>query len=142
MKTSARNQLAGTVSAVRPGAVNDEIEITLPGGTVIVAVVTHQSARSLGLKAGASAIALVKASHVLLATGLGQAKVSARNQLHGQVHSVVPGAVNAEVALTLDSGDELVAIITEASVKALGLAPGVKASALIKATDVIVAVPG
>ena len=79
MKTSARNQLAGTVTAICPGAVNDEVEIMLPGGTVIVAVVTHRSVQSLGLRAGASAVALVKASHVLLATGLGQARVSARN---------------------------------------------------------------
>lgn len=141
MKTSARNQFAGTVGSVSAGAVNDEIEIVLPGGATIVAIVTHRSAESLGLKPGIAAIALIKASHVLLAVDLGPTKVSARNQLRGEVRSVTAGAVNSEVTLELDDGDLLVAIVTASSVTALGLAPGVKAAALIKASDVIVAVP-
>jgi len=147
MKTSARNQLAGTVTAVRPGAVNDEVELALANGgkvgTKIVAIITHASTQALGLKPQAGATALIKASHVLLATGLGSAKVSARNQLHGTVRAVAPGAVNSEVTLELDGGGaQIVAIVTEASVKALGLAPGAKATALVKASDVILAVPG
>ncbi len=144
MKTSARNQLAGTVTAVRPGAVNDEVELALAGGTTLVAIVTHASAVALDLKPRAAATALIKASHVLLATGLGSAKVSARNRLHGTVCAVAPGAVNSEVTLELDGGGgvRIVAIVTEASARALGLAPGVEATALVKASDVILAVPG
>lgn len=148
MKTSARNQLAGTVTAVRPGAVNDEVELALASGgkvgTKVVAIITHASTVALGLKPQAGATALIKASHVLLATGLGSAKVSARNQLHGTVRAVAPGAVNSEVTLELDGGGgaQIVAIVTEASVKALGLVPGAKATALVKASDVILAVPG
>ena len=101
MKTSARNQLAGTVAAVRPGAVNDEVELALPGGARIVAIITHESTRSLGLAQGSAAFALVKASSVMLATELGGAKLSARNQLAGTVSALHPGAVNAEVVLAL-----------------------------------------
>lgn len=43
MAVSARNQLTGTISAVSTGAVNDEIELTLPGGAKLVAIVTHSS---------------------------------------------------------------------------------------------------
>lgn len=142
MKTSARNTFAGTVAAVRPGAVNDEVELTLPGGGTVVAIVTHASAQALGLKPGVAATALVKASHVLLATGLGPARVSARNRLHGRVSAVRPGAVNSEVTLDTAGGATIVAIVTEASVRSLGLVPGAQATALVKASDVILAVEG
>lgn len=142
MKTSARNQFLGSVSALREGAVNDEVELALPGGARLVAVVTRESTAALGLKVGVAAIALIKASSVLLATGLdGTAKVSARNQLAGQVSALKPGAVNAEVTLALDQGGgEIVATVTQSSVQSLGLAVGARATALVKASDVILAV--
>ena len=65
-------------------------------------------------------------------------KVSTRNQLRGVVSAVVNGAVNAEVTLDV-KGTPLVAIITQESVNALGLAPGIAAYALIKASFVILA---
>ena len=140
MKTSARNQFVGTVTALRSGAVNDEVEITLPSGARIVAVVTQESAQSLGLRPKMTAIALVKSSSILIATDLEGARVSARNQLAGKVSAVTPGAVNAEVLIDLDGGGSIAAIVTQASVKSLGLVPGVRATALFKATSVIVAV--
>ena len=140
MKTSARNQFVGTVSAVRSGAVNDEVELTLPGGARIVAVVTQESTQALGLRTKMTAIALVKSSSVLLATDLEGAKVSARNQLAGTVSAVTPGAVNSEVVIDLDGGGSIAAIVTERSVRSLGLAPGQRAIALFKATSVILAV--
>ena len=141
MKTSARNQLAGTVTAVTRGAVNDEIELTLPGGARIVAVVTHESARSLGLKKGASAFALIKASSVIVAADLDGARVSARNRLPGIVARVTPGAVNAEVVIELDGGGTVAAIITQASLRDLALAKGRPAIALFKASSVILGTP-
>jgi molybdate transport system regulatory protein len=140
LQTSARNQLVGTVTAVRHGAVNDEIELTLPSGQRIVAVVTHDSTQALRLAQGRSAVALVKASSVLLATGLDGARVSARNQWPGVVAQVRPGAVNAEVVLDIDGGGSVVAVVTQDSARTLGLAPGTRATALVKASDVILAV--
>lgn len=140
MKTSARNQFLGTVGAMHAGAVNDEIELRLSGGATLVAIVTHESAVALGLRVGLPAIALVKATSVLLATGLERAKVSARNQWSGTVSEVKPGAVNAEVGLALDGGGSLAAIVTQSSVRELGLRVGRRATALVKASDVILAV--
>jgi molybdate transport system regulatory protein len=140
MKTTARNQWLGTVSAVRSGAVNDEVELTLPGKQRVVAIITHDSTAALGLRTGQSAIALIKASNVLLATGLDGVRISARNQWPGVIASVTPGAVNSEVMLDMDGGDRVVAIVTQDSVRALGLAAGVRATALVKASDVILAV--
>lgn len=141
MKTSARNQFLGTVSACRTGAVNDEVELTLPGGARIVAIVTHESAESLGLKPGATAFALIKASSVIVAADLQDVRLSARNQLAGTVSAVTPGAVNAEVVIDLGHGLTIAAIVTQASLGSLGLNVGAKATALFKASSVIVGTP-
>ena len=140
MKTSARNQWVGTVSAIRAGAVNDEVELTLPGGTRLAAIVTRESTQALDLRLQQTVVALVKASAVLVATGLHDARVSARNQLAGIVRSITPGAVNAEVAIENAEGVAIVAVITQAAVKELGLVPGAPATALVKASDVMLAV--
>ena len=65
-------------------------------------------------------------------------KISARNILSGRVERVVKGAVNAEVDLQLAGGEKIAAIITNASVDTLGLAVGIAAFAIIKASNVMV----
>jgi len=140
MFTSARNQLSGKVSAIQRGAVNDEVAITLPDGQAIVAILTHSSTESLGLKAGSDAFALIKASSVILLTDTAGIRLSTRNQLTGTVTEVVKGAVNSEVILTLGSGTVITAIITNDSVQSLGLAAGKTATAAFKASSVIVGV--
>jgi len=140
MKTSARNQFAGTVSRLVPGAVNDEIEIEVIGGQRIVATVTRESRDELGLAVGVKAFALVKASAIVLVTGGGDVRLSTRNQLAGRVARVTPGAVNSEVVLDLPGGGTVAAIVTQESVKALGLAAGTEATAIFKASTVIVGV--
>lgn len=140
MKTSARNQFVGAVTAVRAGAVNDEVELTLPGGVRLVAVVTRDSTQALGLRTNMTAIALVTASSVLLATHLEGTRLSARNQLQGTVSVVTPGAVNAEVVLAIDGGGSIAATVTQGSIQTLGLAAGVRATAFFKASSVILAV--
>ena len=68
-------------------------------------------------------------------------QISARNALSGRVKSIQHGAVNAEVVIEVPGGLEIVSIITRASAERLGLAPGKAAIALVKASDVMVAVP-
>jgi molybdate transport system regulatory protein len=63
---SARNQLHGKVSKVARGAVNSQVTLSLSGGTVLNAVVTNEAVDELGLRVGADAAAMFKASHVLL----------------------------------------------------------------------------
>lgn len=138
MKTSARNQFAGRVVAVKRGAVNDEIEIDIAGGQRIVAVVTQESTESLGLKAGREAIALVKASSVILMVDGEKTKLSTRNRLAGKVSRIEPGAVNSEVVVDLPGGGAVAAIITAESVKSLGLQVGKPVTAIFKASSVIV----
>lgn len=66
-RTSARNRLCGTVVRCQEGAVNGEVIIELPGGKLVVATITNESIRELGLAKGTPACALIKASHVILA---------------------------------------------------------------------------
>lgn len=140
LRTSARNQFVGSITAVRTGAVNDEVELTLPGGSRIVAIVTSESTRALGLRTGITSFALLKSSSVIVATGLEGAKVSARNQLQGSIASVTPGAVNAEVVVDLDGGGSVGATVTQASLTGLGFELGARATVLFKASSVILAV--
>ena len=67
LRTSARNRLCGTVVRCQEGAVNAEVVIELPGGKLVVATVTNESVRELGLTTGVRACALIKASHIILA---------------------------------------------------------------------------
>lgn len=64
---SARNQLSGTVSAVRAGAVNTEVEIQVSAGVRVTAIITNHSAGDMGLALGSAVTALFKSSSVILA---------------------------------------------------------------------------
>jgi len=66
-RISARNQLAGTVTEVKPGAINSEVDIELSGGKKIAATVTNESIEALGLRQGQTATAVFKAGSVILA---------------------------------------------------------------------------
>ena len=140
MRTSARNQFAGTVHAVRSGAINDEIELAIIGGQRVVATVTRESRRELGLEVGAKAFALVKASSIILMTDAADVRLSARNQLAGTVTRMVTGAVNTEVVLEIKGGGSVAAVITNESTNALLIAEGSAAVAVFKASSVIVGV--
>ena len=67
-------------------------------------------------------------------------KLSARNQLKGEVVSIEEGAVNAIVGIKIKGGDIITATISLASVKNLGLEIGKEAYAVIKATSVMVGI--
>jgi len=67
MKLSARNVLKGKVVKITKGAVNSEVVIELPGGTQVVSIITNSSVKSLGLKKGVAAFAVIKASNVMVA---------------------------------------------------------------------------
>ena len=67
-------------------------------------------------------------------------KISARNVLKGTVKTVTPGAVNSEVVLELPGGIQLVSIITKRSAEDLKLEAGSEAYAVVKASNVMIAV--
>jgi molybdopterin-binding protein len=67
-------------------------------------------------------------------------KLSARNVLKGTVKKVTHGAVNSEIIIELPGGAEVVSVITKESAENLGLAAGKPVYAVIKASNVILAV--
>ena len=68
-------------------------------------------------------------------------KISARNQLVGKVVKITSGSVNAEVSVALPGGGELVSVITKTSAKTLQLKKGAPVVAIIKYSDILLAVP-
>lgn len=138
-KISARNQLTGTVCCVKEGAVNGVVTIDL-GCTKVKADITMESIRELGLKEGVKATAIIKASHVMFATGTERLPLSARNQFVGKVTKVTKGAVNGHVQLTTPCGAVISGSVTNEAIEDLGLTEGADAVAIVKSTDVLVGV--
>ncbi|RBP63311.1 molybdopterin-binding protein [Alkalibaculum bacchi] len=67
-------------------------------------------------------------------------KISARNQLKGKVVEIKDGAVNAKVTIDLGGGNKITSIITMDSVKELDLQVGSDATAIVKASSVMIGV--
>ena len=140
MKTTARNQFAGTLSAIDSGPVTTQVTITLRGGQDITATMTSAAAKRLKLKLGQEAIALVKSSAIVLVTDFAGYALSARNQLAGTVSRIERGAVSSLVGITLPDGAVVTASVTNDALNALALAVGQTATAVFKAYSVMVAV--
>jgi molybdate transport system regulatory protein len=140
MKISARNILKGSISHLQHGAVNDEVVVTIADGDMITAIVTSGSVKSLGLAVGKEVVVIVKASSVLISTESAGLRLSARNALSGTITNVVDGTVESEVTIGLSGGAAIHATITHDAVKELGLKKGMPATAIIKASSVILGV--
>lgn len=137
MKISARNQFKGTICDIQPGAVSAIVKIDL-GGQVITADITKAACEELELAVGKPAVAIIKASNIMVAAEAMKG-ISARNQLAGKIVEVTEGAVNGHVKIAV--GDVVVtASVTNAAIRELGLAEGACAVAIVKSTDVLVGV--
>jgi molybdopterin-binding protein len=66
VKLSARNQLPGTITEVKPGATTTHVKIDIGGGVTVTASITNEAATELGLKSGMKATAVIKASDVMV----------------------------------------------------------------------------
>jgi molybdopterin-binding protein len=66
MKLSARNQIAGTITAVKPGATTTHVTIEVSPTVTITSSITNEAAEELGLKSGMKAFAVIKASDVMV----------------------------------------------------------------------------
>lgn len=63
---SARNVLSGTITEVKLGEVNAQVSLDVGNGVIITSVITVDSANRLGLAAGKEAVAIIKASNVII----------------------------------------------------------------------------
>jgi len=138
IKTSATNQLFGTIASIQIGAVNAEVSVELKGGEEIVATLTLSELKLLGLIIGSDVVLLINGPEIIILTDTGNLTLSARNCLCGAVIRVQYDGVDAEVVLQLPSGDSLVSTISQVSALSLGLIPGVSANAIFKSNAVII----
>jgi molybdopterin-binding protein len=67
MKLSARNQLQGKILEVKKGATTSHVRLEIAPGRVITSSITNEAVDELGLKVGATATAIIKASSVMIA---------------------------------------------------------------------------
>ena len=139
MQISARNQIKGTVKSVQEGAVNAVVVICRGNHNPIKADITMESVKALGLEEGKECYAVIKATNVMFATQKVEG-ISARNQIEGKIVEVKEGAVNGHVAIEDEDGVRISGSITNESIDALGLEKGKTAVAIVKATDVMVAI--
>ena len=85
MKTSSRNTFQGKITAIILGGLNDEVELTLASGEKVYGQLAHASAERLGLAVGGEALALVKATEILLVSDNDDFAICCRNQFSGKV---------------------------------------------------------
>ncbi len=141
MKTSARNQYAGIIEAILQGPVNDEVTLRVNPRLVLVASITHESARELALDIGSKVFALVKASSVRLAAPEAAAAGGMpRNALAATVHQLTPGPARTEALLMLDDGPVLTCTLPNDDAARLGIARQQRLLAVIDPSDVIIGV--
>ncbi|MDQ0465339.1 molybdate transport system regulatory protein [Caulobacter ginsengisoli] len=109
LKTSARNALRGTVTAVRADAVSGEVDLALGQGAAITAILTRRSIDDLALTPGRAAIALIKSGFVIL--GAFRTGPSGSNRIAGIVASRDDGSEASEIALDIGGGKTLIAAL-------------------------------
>ena len=136
MKLSARNQFKGIVTNVNEGAVNGIVSIKV-NDEVVSSTISMNAIKELGLKEGVEAVAIIKATEVMIATEL--PKISARNKFKATVKNIQVGAVNDIVTLETKIG-VFTSTISKNAVEELELAVGKEAYAIVKATSVMVGV--
>jgi molybdate transport system regulatory protein len=139
MRLSIRNQFPGTVVSVSSGDAMSAVKVRLAGGQEVTSAITAEAARDLGLAEGTPVRALVKSTEVAVATGETD-DMSIRNRVRGVVASVNHGVAMSTVKISLPSGETLTAAITRDAAEDLKLAAGADVTALVKSTEVSLAV--
>ena len=137
MKTSARNEIKGTITEIIKGQINSEVVLSVSDNVTLKSVITNDSVDEMELVVGETIYAIIKAPLVIVAKDK-PTKISTRNIIETKVIEVKKGIVNGELKLAM--GDQtLTAVITEESIEDLEFNVGDTVYALIKATFIILA---
>ena len=124
LRTSARNQLHGQVSAIESHGHNDMIRLQLAGGLHLDAQITHDSTLRLELQTGVEVVALIKAGWLeLLADG--QTETLGHNCLGGRIETILAAEDGpSEVRIALPNGQVLCALAQPVALKSIDAAQG------------------
>ncbi|MCX7098050.1 MAG: TOBE domain-containing protein [Methylococcales bacterium] len=140
IKTSASNQLFGSIAAIHGGAVNAEVSVALKGGEQVIASLALTELGALSLSVGDDVVLLINDPEMIVITEASDVSLSARNSLSGKVIRLQSDGVDSAVVIQLPSGETLIATITQASADALALTVGLPVRAVFKSNAVIVGV--
>jgi molybdopterin-binding protein len=138
-RTSIRNQLLGTVVSIKPRMYHGEVTLQLRGGEQLLAVLTLESIKKLGLVEGSEAHILIRASHLIVVKAGAKLKFSAANCLCGTIVAFNPSRLSCEITLQLKGGDTLRTVVPKEAIDDLGLQIGEAVCGVFKATNVILA---
>ncbi|AZE86235.1 DNA-binding domain of ModE [Pseudomonas orientalis] len=124
LRTSARNQLHGQVSAIERQGRNDRVRLELAGGLYLDAQITHDSTQRLELEPGVEVVALIKAGWLELLV-IGETATLGHNCLSGVIETILDAEDGpSEVRIGLPNGQVLCALAQPAALSALNAAPG------------------
>ncbi|WP_333875418.1 TOBE domain-containing protein [Methylobacter sp.] len=137
IKTSATNQLLGTVVVIQTSAVNAEVFVELKGGEQIIALLTLSEFRQLELGICNDMLVLINAAEIFVVPDSCDDFRLACNYLCGTVLLVQHDDVNSVVVVQLSGGDSLIARISEANAEVSGLSPGMSVYAVFESSAVI-----
>ncbi len=155
LKTSARNQVFGTVESIRNTGLNAVVSLRLKGKDRLLSQITVGGLESLGLAKGEEAYALIKANWIGLRPVPGKAGRVAKplggrpiaptgtepeNALRGTLVSVQSAGTSREVQLRLAGGNTLVTMIPESGKGGGEWEAGMEAMAVFRPQDVILGV--
>ena len=138
VRTSARNQLVGTIDAIVDAGGMKDVRLRLDGGEELIASITPESVETMELARGAQVWALIKAPWVDVTPKAPRAS-AAKNAFEGTISALERGSTSTRLGLTTDSGRTLSAAMTDARVVARGLRRGARAWASFARDSVILA---
>lgn len=139
LKLSARNQIIGKISSLKADAVNVVVELTIKNFDTLYSSITLASFDTLGININEKAIAIIKASSILLSKDK-DAYEEYENRCVGKITHIVHGSVNTEVTLELPSQATLTATLDNQTYDKESFVVGQEVCAFFKANDVILGV--
>ena len=139
MKSSARNQLAGTIHSIEDFSGCHSIAVQC-GSHLVYSHISPQAYRSLKPQIGQSAVVLFKANAITLFAEIHPLRLSAENSIEARVEAIEQGAVNNIVRLRTRDGIPLAAAITLNSSESLDIRAGQRITAVFLASQTMLAV--
>ncbi|WP_339543992.1 TOBE domain-containing protein [Pseudomonas sp. RA_35y_Pfl2_P32] len=141
LRTSARNQLHGTVAGIEAQGRNDLIALTLTAGLSLHAQITRDSTQHLDLRAGTEVVALIKAGWLEL-LAIEQAPTPGYNALRGTMEQILDAEDGpSEVRIVLPNGQTLCALAEPLHLRTHGLQVGKPVLVQFSPSNVLLGTP-
>lgn len=135
LRTSARNQLFGKITAIKKGKINSLLLISISKQLTIKASITNESISELGIENGKNIYALIKASWVKIVV-----QEKEENLVEGIIESIKRSEDLVEISLKINDSLSIISVMNNADFDALHVKETSKACASFKPHDIIIGV--